>query len=93
MLKNNEYYNGNVKSVGFENSEGVATVGVMAPGEYEFGTSTDEYMTVTSGVMQVLLPGSTEWDSFSKGDQFFVGKDQKFRVKSTEAAAYLCIYK
>ncbi len=71
----------------------MATVGVMEAGEYEFGTSTDEYMTVTSGKMEVLLPAETEWKSFSKGDAFFVGKDKKFKVKSLEPVAYLCIYK
>ncbi len=93
MLKNNEYFDGKVKSIGFENAEGIATVGVMEAGEYEFGTSTDEYMTVSSGSMDVLLPGETEWKTFAKGDEFFVGKDKSFKVKSNAAAAYLCVYK
>jgi len=93
MLKNNEYFIGKVKSIGFENEEGVATVGVMEAGEYEFGTSTDEYMTVTSGSMEVLLPDAEEWQTFTKGDNFFVGKDKSFKVKSEAPAAYLCIYK
>ena len=93
MLKNNEYYDGKVKSIGFENADGIATVGVMEAGEYEFGTSTDEYMTVTSGSMYVLLPGETEWKKFVMNDEFFVGKDKSFKVKSEDPAAYLCIYK
>ena len=93
MLKNNEYYDGKVKSIGFKNAEGVATVGVMEAGEYEFGTSTDEYMTVTSGIMRVILPGDDTWKTFSKGDEFFVGKDKSFKVRSEAPVAYLCIYK
>jgi len=93
MLKNNEYFDGKVKSIGFENSDGVATVGVMEKGEYEFGTSTDEYMTVISGTMEVLLPGEENWFSFGKGEDFYVGKDKKFRVRSRASAAYLCIYR
>jgi len=58
MFKVNEYFDGKVKSIAFENSEGQATVGVIAKGEWEFATSTVEYMTVTSGKMTVLLPGS-----------------------------------
>ena len=93
MLKNNEYFDGKVKSIGFENEEGIATVGVMEAGEYEFGTSTDEYMTVTSGSMDVLLPGEKDWQTFTYGKEFFVGKDKSFKVRSKAAAAYICVYK
>jgi uncharacterized protein YaiE (UPF0345 family) len=54
MIKVNEYFDGNVKSMGLENEDGKATVGVMAAGEFEFGTSPVEYMTVVSGSMTVL---------------------------------------
>ena len=49
MFKTNEYFDGKVMSIGLESAEGRATIGVMAKGEYEFGTSTIEIMTVTSG--------------------------------------------
>ena len=58
MFKVNEYFDGKVKSLAFNSMDGPATVGVMAPGEYEFGTSTVEVMTVLSGVLTVKLPGS-----------------------------------
>lgn len=93
MLKVNEYFDGNVKSVGFENEEGVVTVGVMEAGSYEFGTSTVEFMTVTSGKMSVLLPGETEWKSFEAFDTFRVEKDCTFGVKVEAATAYKCLYK
>ena len=93
MIKVNEYYDGKVKSLGFENAEGVTTIGVMDPGEFEFGTATDEYMTLTSGELSVMLPGETRWKTYTAFDTFFVGKDQKFKVKANEPAAYKCIYK
>ena len=40
MFKVNEYFEGKVTSLGFNNKEGAVTIGVMAAGEYEFGTST-----------------------------------------------------
>lgn len=43
MFKTNEYFDGKVKSLAFNNIEGDVTIGVMAPGEFEFGTSTVEY--------------------------------------------------
>jgi len=93
MFNVNEYFDGNVKSLGFENSEGEVTIGVMAAGEYEFGTSTVEYMTVTSGKMKVLLPGEKEWRSFMENETFIVDKDKMFKVKVNESAAYKCVYK
>ena len=48
MLKVNEYFEGNVKSISLTTGEGPATVGVMAKGSYEFGTSQKEIMIVTT---------------------------------------------
>ncbi|PJA32219.1 MAG: hypothetical protein CO187_05165 [Zetaproteobacteria bacterium CG_4_9_14_3_um_filter_53_7] len=93
MFKTNEYFDGKVKSIAFETAEGPATVGVMAAGEYEFGTSTKEIMSVTSGAMDIKLPGSDAWMSFVAGDQFMVEADQKFGVRIKEQTAYLCLYK
>lgn len=92
MLKINEYFEGKVKSIALDNNEGNATVGIMEEGEYEFGTSSIELMTVTSGVLEVLLSGETEWKSFSKGETFRVEKDVKFNVKAIGQVAYYCLY-
>ncbi len=93
MFTTNEYFDGKVKSIAFENAEGRATLGVMAAGEYEFGTSTVEYMTVISGSMIVKLPGKIEWETFVSGQTFIVEKDRKFQLQIPETAAYKCIYK
>ncbi len=58
MFDVNEYFDGNVKSIAFKTETLPATVGVMAPGEYEFGTSQKETMTVVSGALTIKLPGS-----------------------------------
>jgi len=93
MFKTNEYFNGNVKSIAFDAVDGPATLGVMAPGEYEFGTSTVEYMTVVSGTMAVQLPDETEWKEYNPFDTFVVEKDRKFRLRIAADAAYLCLYR
>jgi purine/pyrimidine-nucleoside phosphorylase len=93
MFKTNEYFGGKVKSIAFTTKEGPATIGVMAVGEYEFGTSTVEYMTVTSGKLTVKLPGSSEWKDFGKGETFIVEKDKKFQLILKEETSYLCLYK
>ena len=92
MLAVNEYFEGQVKSISFNGADNPASVGVMEVGEYEFGTAAPEVMQVISGALTVLLPGQTEWQTFSAGEQFDVIGDAKFQVKVATQTAYLCIY-
>ncbi|GLW71109.1 UPF0345 protein [Kitasatospora phosalacinea] len=92
MLKVNEYFDGTVKSVAFTSADGPATVGVMAPGEYEFGTAAPEVMHVVSGALTVKLPGAEEWRTFSAGERFSVPGDSKFQLQVSVDTAYLCEY-
>lgn len=93
MFKTNEYFDGKVKSIAFNTPEGPATVGVMGVGEYEFGTSTVELMTVTSGQLTVQLPGSDGWKTYGPGEMFTVGANQKFKLKVSQETSYLCLYR
>lgn len=93
MFKTNEYFDGNVKSIAFSTAEGPATIGVMAAGEYEFGTSTVELMTVTSGVLAVKLPDSDDWADYASGQTFTVQANQTFQVKASGDVSYLCLYR
>lgn len=93
MFKTNEYFEGKVKSIAFTTAEGPATIGVMAVGEYEFGTSTKEIMTVTSGSMSIKLPDSSEWKDFKQNETFIVEPNKKFGVRVKEETSYLCLYK
>jgi uncharacterized protein YaiE (UPF0345 family) len=93
MIKVNEYFDGKVKSLGFQGDESGATVGVMAPGEYEFGTGSPEVMTVVSGELVVKLPGSNDWQSFKAGQAFKVPGNSKFQLKVARDTAYLCEFK
>jgi uncharacterized protein YaiE (UPF0345 family) len=93
MPKVNEYFDGKVKSLAFQTADGPATTGVMAPGEYEFGTSTVEIMTVISGKLSVKLPGSEKWKDYTAGKSFRVEANQKFQLKVAADTAYLCLYR
>jgi purine/pyrimidine-nucleoside phosphorylase len=93
MFTVNEYYNGLVKSIGFQNNAGKFTVGVMATGEYEFNTNSKEFMTIVSGQMKVLLPDQQEWKTYSPFETFIVPKDSKFSIIVEDTAcSYLCRY-
>lgn len=93
MFKTNEYFGGKVKSIAFTTAEGPATIGVMAVGEYEFGTSTIEHMTIISGKLNVRLPGKSEWNEYKPFEKFIVEKDKKFQLIVKEESSYLCLYK
>ena len=93
MFKVNEYFDGSVKSIAFGMPEGPATIGVMAAGEYEFGTSQLEVMHVIAGALSVKLPGSERWEDFTGGSQFTVPANSKFQLKVTQDTAYLCEYR
>lgn len=91
-MKVNEYFDGNVTSIAFENGEGRATAGVMAVGEYEFGTSENELMKVVSGELHIRLPGHDEFVAYPTGTHFNVPANVKFGVKVTQPTAYVCFY-
>ena len=92
MITVNEYFEGNVKSLGYQSSEGKSTVGVIDQGEYKFGTSTDETMIIIEGSMDVLLPGADEWISVKSRDEFKVPAGTSFKVKTEGQTSYLCKY-
>ena len=88
----NNYFDNKVTSIAFQTSTLPATVGVMEIGEYEFGTSEFETMSVVSGALTVKLPESDEWQTFNAGEQFTIDANQKFQVKVAVETAYLCVY-
>ena len=92
MFEVNEYFDGKVKSIAFDTDTLPATMGVMAIGDYEFGTSQFETMTVVSGMMSVKLPGSQQWQTFGPNENFTVEADQRFNVQVKSNTAYLCTY-
>lgn len=93
MIAINSYFNDTVKSLGYETSTGKSTIGVMEDGEYEFGTSTQETMTVIEGELIALLPNESEWKTYNAGETFQVEANSKFKVKSVGQTSYLCKYK
>ena len=92
MFKINQYFEGQVASIAFQTETLPATVGVMAAGDYAFGTTQKETMTVVSGCLTVKLPGSDDWKSFTAGESFIVEANAKFHLQVAVETAYLCTY-
>lgn len=92
MFDVNEYFDGKVKSIAFQSATLPATVGVMAPGDYEFGTSQKETMSVVSGALTVKLPDADNWQTFEAGQSFIVEANKKFQLQVAVDTAYHCTY-
>lgn len=92
MVEVNEYFNGSVKSLTVNSSEGKKTLGVMEAGEFEFDTTKKETMTIISGAVSVFLPEYNEWEDFEAGASFDIPAGVKFKVRVKEDTAYLCKY-
>ncbi len=89
----NVYFDGKVTSRSVLFADGTKkTLGIMMPGEYEFGTEAAEIMEVLGGSMTVFLPGSEEWKTFSAGEEYHVPANSKFKLKISVVADYCCSY-
>jgi hypothetical protein len=93
MLKVNTYYEGRVKSISFQCEEGPATMGVVTPGEYEFQTTSTEYLTVTSGLLYIMLPSQSAWKAFKPYETLIIPPNIRFRIMAKHDASYKCVYK
>jgi len=89
----NTYFDGNVTSRTVEFEDGsTKSLGIMMPGEYEFGTGLKEIMEILSGELLVSLPGTDEFVAYKGGQSFNVPADSKFQVKVSVLTDYCCSY-
>ncbi|OPZ64751.1 MAG: hypothetical protein BWY84_00614 [Candidatus Aerophobetes bacterium ADurb.Bin490] len=91
-MKHSEYFEGKVQSLSITGKFGNATVGVIEPGQYTFGTASQETMTVVEGQLSARLPGR-EWKVYKKGESFIVEPKASFDCMCEESAAYICYYR
>ncbi|MEG6586243.1 pyrimidine/purine nucleoside phosphorylase [Dendrosporobacter sp. 1207_IL3150] len=93
VKKANVYFNGSVTSRTVIFADGTKkTLGIMMPGDYDFGTELAEIMEILSGELEVLLPGSDVWQKIRGGESFNVPADSRFQLKVTEVTDYCCSY-
>lgn len=92
MIKENSYFDAQVKSLAFSQLDDESSVGVMLPGTYQFGTGKPEKMTVVKGELVIRREGEQEWSRFKAGEAFNVAGDSFFDVEVKVATAYLCEY-
>jgi uncharacterized protein YaiE (UPF0345 family) len=93
VAKANVYYDGKVLSHTFFMPDGSRkTLGILFPGEYEFGTGDAEVMEPIAGELTVMLPGSGKWVAYGPGTSFNIPGNSKFKCKCGELSEYVCSY-
>ena len=89
----NVYFDGKVTSRTVLFADGSKkTLGVMLPGEYEFGTAAAEIMEIMSGDLDVLLPGEKNWRAVQGGQSFNVPANSSFQLKIKSTTDYCCSF-
>lgn len=89
----NIYYDGKVTSRVVLFPDGSRkTLGIMLPGQYEFGTGDKEIMEILSGEMEIKLPGENEWKTVRGGQTFEVPENSKFGLNVRTVVDYCCSY-
>jgi uncharacterized protein YaiE (UPF0345 family) len=88
----NIYFDGSVTSRSVHFSDGTKkTLGIMLPGDYEFGTEAKELMEILSGDLDIQLAGE-EWRTIAGGESFEVPANSSFKLKIRKVTDYCCSY-
>ena len=89
----NVYFDGQVTSRTVIFADGTKkTLGIMLPGDYEFGTDAKELMEILAGEPTVKLPGSPDWQAIKAGESFEVPASSRFSLKIVAVTDYCCSY-
>lgn len=93
ITKANVYFDGKVISHTIYLPGGERkTLGILLPGDYEFGTGDAEIMDMIDGAVEVRMPGATEFKPFKAGEKFQVPPDSKFGLRCAVISQYICSY-
>ena len=88
----NVYFDGKVTSRTALLQDGSKiTLGIMLPGEYEFGTALKEKMEILAGKLEYKLSDG-EWQTIDGTGVFYVPANDKFNLKVHEVTDYCCSY-
>ena len=89
----NIYFDGKVTSRVVKFTDGThKTLGIMMPGDFEFGTDQHELMEIQAGEMNVLLPNVDDWTTITGAESFEVPANSSFKLQVKSVVDYCCSY-
>ena len=92
MYELRKYHGDRVMSLTYEDESQSFSVGILSPGEYQFGAIKKEVFTVTSGVINANVGDSDVWTTHGKNDVFSVPGKSNFKLSVNEVSTYICHY-
>ena len=92
MFQLRKYHGDRVQSLTYDDGKENFSVGILAPGEYEFGALKKEITTVTHGELTVWVEGNDDWKTYKEGETFEVDSHKNFKLKVDRVTAYICFY-
>ncbi|KIL39539.1 hypothetical protein SD70_19230 [Gordoniibacillus kamchatkensis] len=93
VKKANVYFDGKVTSRTVLFADGTRkTLGIMLPGEYDFGTDSKEIMEIVAGRLKVLIPGRSDWLEIDGSGTFEVPAHARFQLVVYSVTDYCCSY-
>ncbi|EMS82218.1 pyrimidine/purine nucleoside phosphorylase [Leptospira noguchii] len=93
IKKANVYYDGKVTSRSILFQDGTKkTLGILMPGQYDFGTDEKEIMEILDGELLVKLPGQEVWSEIKGGQSFEVPAKSRFQMDVKKISDYCCSY-
>lgn len=92
MFELKRYHGDRVMSLTYDDENVSFSVGIISPGEYEFGAVKSEEFTVTAGVIRCWVEGDKEWSTNKKNEIFTVPSRKNFKLSVDEISSYICYY-
>lgn len=81
-----------VQSLTCDDGKKAFSVGIISPGEDEFGAINKENTKVTSGKISARVEGDNQWQDYSVFQEFTIPGHKNFRHKVSETISYICLY-
>jgi len=94
VAKANVYFDGKVVSHTILMPGGAKkTLGLIYPGQYNFGTGAPEIMEIVAGDCRVRQKGETEWKTYGAGTHFKVPGHSAFDIAvESGICEYICSF-
>ena len=92
MYEIRKYHGDRVMSLTYDDENQSFSVGIIAPGEYEFGAIRKEIFTVTSGEISMRAEPGTDWMTYGVDETFSVPDHKDFSLKVDFVSSYICHY-